>query len=197
MVVLHGLGDSMEGYRWLPQLLRMPQLNYLLANAPDAYYGGFSWYDFALNPAPGVRRSYGALSSLLDEQRQRGFRTEETFVFGFSQGSLMTIEVGLRYPHRFAGLIGISGYVHEPERLLKELSPVATEQRFLLTHGTKDPLIPIDPVRAQIKLLKAASLKIEWHEFDKEHTIDGEEEVNVIRQFIAKCLARESRKGGA
>src|SRR5688572_31704644 len=115
MVVLHGLGDSMEGYRWLPQMLGLPRLNYLLVNAPDAYYGGFSWYDFAVDAAPGVCRSYASLSSLLDEQRRRGFATEQTFLFGFSQGCLMTTEVGLRYLHRFAGLIGISGYVHEPE----------------------------------------------------------------------------------
>ena len=37
MVVLHGLGDSMEGYRWLPSALRLPWLNYLLVNAPDEY----------------------------------------------------------------------------------------------------------------------------------------------------------------
>ena len=35
MVVLHGLGDSMEGYRWLPGALRIPALNTLLVNAPD------------------------------------------------------------------------------------------------------------------------------------------------------------------
>lgn len=197
MVVLHGLGDSMEGYRWLPQMLRMPRLNYLLVNAPDTYYGGFSWYDFALDPAPGVRRSYAELSSLLDNQRQRGFRTGETFVFGFSQGCLMTIEVGLRYPDRFAGLIGISGYAHEPERLLKELSPVAMQQRFLLTHGTRDPLIPLEPVRVQVKLLKSAGLQIEWHEFAKEHTIAGEEELKVIRQFIQNCFDFELPKGGS
>ena len=45
MVVLHGLGDSMEGYRWLPEMLGLPWLNYLLVNAPDAYYGGHSWFD--------------------------------------------------------------------------------------------------------------------------------------------------------
>jgi phospholipase/carboxylesterase len=196
MVVLHGLGDSMEGYRWLPQMLQMPQLNYLLVNAPDDYYGGFSWYDFALDPAPGVRRSYAALSSLLDEQRQCGFQSEQTFLFGFSQGCLMTIEVGLRSSNRFAGIIGISGYVHEPERLLKALSPVAKEQLILLTHGTEDPLIPIGPVRAQIELLKAAGLKIDWHEFAKVHTIAGEEELNVIRRFIQKRFAMELRKGG-
>jgi len=47
----------------------------------------------------------------------------------------MTIEMGARYPHLFAGLVGISGYVFEPERLVKELSPVAKQQRFLITHG--------------------------------------------------------------
>jgi len=196
MVVLHGLGDSMEGYRWLPQMLRLPQINYLLVNAPDAYYGGFSWYDFALDPAPGVRRSYGALSALLDQQRECGFPAERMFVFGFSQGCLMTIEVGLRYPHRFAGLIGISGYVHEPDRLLKELSPLALEQRFLLTHGTHDSLIPIGRVREQVALLKACGLKIEWHEFIKEHTIAGEEELRVIREFVEKGCERNASEGG-
>ena len=46
MVVLHGLGDSMEGYRFLPQALGIPWMNYLLVNAPDDYYGGFKWFDF-------------------------------------------------------------------------------------------------------------------------------------------------------
>jgi phospholipase/carboxylesterase len=105
-------------------------------------------------------------------------------LFGFSQGCLMTIEAGLRYPHRFAGLIGISGYVHDPERAIRELSPVALEQRFLVTHGTNDPLIPFAEVREQINLLKAEGLHIEWHEFVKAHTIAGEEELDVIRNFV-------------
>ena len=40
MIVLHGLGDSMEGYRWLPEAMNFPWLNYQLVNAPDQYYGG-------------------------------------------------------------------------------------------------------------------------------------------------------------
>ena len=47
LIMLHGLGDSMEGYRWVPEALDLPWLNYLLVNAPDSYYGGYSWYDFA------------------------------------------------------------------------------------------------------------------------------------------------------
>ena len=178
----------MEGYRWLPQMLQLPWLNYLLVNAPDEYYGGYSWYDFATDPTPGVERSYQELSGLLDQQRAAGFPTEQTILFGFSQGCLMTIEVGARYPHRFAGLIGISGYTHAPEKLLQQLAPTAREQTFLLTHGTRDPLIPLGPVRAQIAMLKAGGLKVQWHEFEKEHTIAGIEELDVIRAFVSTCL---------
>ena len=41
MVVLHGLGDSMDGFRWLPRALDNPRLNLLLVNAPDDYLNGF------------------------------------------------------------------------------------------------------------------------------------------------------------
>ncbi len=184
MVVLHGLGDSMEGYRWLPTALDLSWLNYLLVNAPDPYFGGYAWYDFSGDAGTGVERSRALLFELLDEQRNRGWPTDKTILFGFSQGCLMTSEVGLRYPHLFAGLIGVSGYVHEPDRLIREFSPVALQQRFLITHGTDDPLIPFGPAREQVNLLKAEGLSIQWHEFVKAHTIAGEEELAVIREFV-------------
>jgi len=193
MVVLHGLGDSMDGYRWMPEALQLPWLNYLLVNAPDEYYGGYSWYDFAKDPGPGVTRSRQLLFELLDELPAMGFAAGETTVFGFSQGCLMTMEVALRYPHRLAGLVGISGYVHEPDQALKELSPVAREQRILFTHGTLDPLIPFAAVRQQIKILQAEGIQIEWHEFAKEHTIAGEAELKVIRGFVRARYEMEGR----
>jgi phospholipase/carboxylesterase len=193
MVVLHGLGDSAAGYQWLPHALGLPSMNYLLVNAPDDYFGGYSWYDFAGDPGRGIARSRGLLFELLDDQREKGWPTEQTLMFGFSQGCLMTWEAGLRYPHRFAGLVGISGYAHEPELAVKDLSPVAREQRFLITHGTYDPLIPFAQVRAQVQFLKDAGLRIEWHEFAKEHTIAGEEELTVIRQFVAKSFPAPER----
>jgi predicted esterase len=183
-IALHGLGDSVAGYRWLPSMLNLPWLNYLLVNAPDPYYGGFSWYDFTGDEGLGIRRSRVLLCELLDAQRAEGFATEESVLFGFSQGGLMTVDVGFRYPQRFAGLIGVSGYVHEPERLLQELSPVALQQRMLFTHGTQDPLIPFAEVREQVNQLKAAGLAIDWHEFAKPHTIAGEEELGLIRNFV-------------
>ena len=110
--------------------------------------------------------------------------TEQTTFGGFSQGCLMAIEIGLRYPRRFAGIVGISGYVCEPEKLVEELSPVASRQRLLITHGTLDPMIPFAVVREQVNVLKSAGLHIEWHEFVKPHTIAGKDELEVIRKFV-------------
>jgi phospholipase/carboxylesterase len=186
-IALHGLGDSMEGYRWLPRMLNMPQLNFMLVNAPDAYYGGFSWYDFAADPGPGVRRSYKLLEQLLDDTRAKGFPTEKTVLFGFSQGCLMTIETGLRYPYVFAGLVGVSGYVFEPEKLIASASPVAHQQKFLITHGTEDTLIPIHLVRPQMEQLKAAGMRLEWVEYEKAHAMI-EPEIARVSEFVRKCL---------
>jgi len=187
--MLHGLGDSIEGYRWVPEALNLPWLNYLLVNAPDEYYGGYSWYDFAGDIAPGVARSRGLLFELLEAQRGRGFPTEQTVLGGFSQGCLMAMEVGLRYPHRFACIVGISGYICDPEKLLEELSPVAMQQRILMTHGLVDPMLPFAQTREQVNLLKAAGLRIEWHEFMKGHTIAGEQELEVVRGFVGAGYA--------
>ncbi len=184
MIMLHGLGDSIEGYRWLPDVMEFPWLNYLLVNAPDEYYGGYSWYDFAGDIAPGVVSSRKMLFALLDELRAKGFPTELTTFGGFSQGCLMSIEVGLRYPHRFAGIVGISGYVCDPDKLVTELSPVALQQRIFITHGTIDPVVPFAVTREQINILKAAGLHIEWHELVKAHTIAGEMELELIRKFV-------------
>jgi phospholipase/carboxylesterase len=184
MVMLHGLGDSIEGYRWLPEAMRLPWLNYLLVNAPDEYYGGYSWFDYPDNLAPGVMRSRQLLFGLLDSLEAKGFPLAQTTLGGFSQGSLMTVDVGLRYPHKLAGLVGISGWVFEVEKLLKELSPVALEQRLLITHGKFDPLIPFAPVCEQVNRLKSAGFQVEWHEFAKDHTIAGEQELSVIRKFV-------------
>ena len=184
MIMLHGLGDSIEGYRWMPEALGLPWLNYLLVNAPDEYYGGYSWFDYPGDIAPGIHRSRKLLFELLDDLRAKNFPADQITLGGFSQGCLMSIETGLRYPQLLVGIVGISGWVFEIENLIRDLNPVAKSQRLLVTHGQFDPLLPIAEVREQIRQLKAAGLNLAWHEFPKEHTIHGTEEITVIREFV-------------
>jgi predicted esterase len=67
---------------------------------------------------------------------------------------------------------------------LKEASPIAKSQRLLATHGPFDTVIPIDGVREQIKTLRAEGFNATWREFPKAHTIHGEAELSVIREFV-------------
>src|SRR5688572_18097776 len=67
LVVFHGLGDSLNGFTWMPSAFGIGELSYLLVNAPDDYYGGFSWFDFPSDPLPGIYRSRKLIAGLLDE----------------------------------------------------------------------------------------------------------------------------------
>ncbi len=183
-VLLHGLGDSLEGWRWFPGALRLPWMNYLLLNAPDEYYGGYSWFDFPGDSVPGIHRSRQLLFELLDDLRAKNFPADQITLGGFSQGCLMSMETGLHYPHRLAGIVGISGWVFELEKLLSNLTSVARSQRLLVTHGYFDPLLPFADTRDQIQRLKSAGLNITWREYPKEHSVHGQEEISAIREFV-------------
>lgn len=184
LIVLHGLGDSMLGYAWMPDALGIPEMNFCLVNAPDAYFGGYSWYDFANDPGPGVKRSRKALLEVMDALEEQGYPRSQTFLFGFSQGCLMTLDVGFRSPKPLAGLIGVSGYVYEPERLVQEMAKDGASRDILMTHGTLDTMVPIDRTRDQVQYLKSQGIQVEWQEYQKDHTIAGAKEVQAIREYI-------------
>jgi len=180
MIVLHGLGDSGAGYNWLPIAMNLPWLNYLLVNAPYPYEGGYSWF----NNQSDIKGSTELLFTFLDEKRSEGWPTEQTMLFGFSQGCNLAWQLGLRYPHLFAGIIGIDGLVNDLPAALASLSPVSRQQHYLVTHGTEDTVMPLARSAEQVQELKKAGLNIDWREFKKTHTIAGAEEIDVIRQFI-------------
>ncbi|NUM87628.1 MAG: hypothetical protein HUU37_00350 [Bdellovibrionales bacterium] len=187
IVVLHGLGDSVEGYRFLPQVMEMPEASWLLVNAPDPYFTGYSWFDIYGDMAPGIIRSRKLLTSLLGQLRGQGRKPENIALFGFSQGCVMVTDTALRYAHALAGVVGISGFVflEFPEAL----PPAAQEQKFLFTHGTMDSMIDSQVTRRQVEALREMGIRAEWAEFPKDHTIDPREEIPLIRHFLREALS--------
>ena len=67
-------------------------------------------------------------------------------------------------------------------------SPVAAEQSFLITHGTTDPLLPLAQTQAQMEQLQAGGIRMQWEVFEKEHTIQGEGELDVIQKFVEERM---------
>jgi phospholipase/carboxylesterase len=191
LLVMHGLGDSIEGYRFLPEMLRIPGLHYLLVNAPDSYFTGFSWFDiFGGNMQRGIERSRAALFETLGELEEQGWPPEHVGVFGFSQGCLMALEIACRYPKALGAIVGISGFVGGIEQYPEALSPVARNQKVLVTHGNSDPMLPLGETQRQVHTLKAMGMQIDWRVYTKEHTIDPYQEVADIRAFLTRTLCR-------
>ncbi len=188
-LILHGLGDSMAGWQPVAPMLGLDRVGFVFANAPLDYGDGYSWFDIDAAFAPDddqVRESRAQLIELIDHLLvELGIASEQLVIMGFSQGSLMTLEVGLRADRRFAGLIGISGFMTMLGEYPAAFGAAAHQQRILLTHGLYDGLIPIAFARRQRDQLAALGVKPDWREYAKEHTLDPERELRDIRAFIA------------
>ncbi len=189
MVVFHGLGDSLDGYAWMPSELRLPQLSYLLVNAPDDYYGGYSWFDltgggvFLGGALQGILRSRGLVLGLIEELIAQGIAPGDILLFGFSQGCLVAIDAGLRTEHVLGGVCGVSGWIAFMEEYPKNFSAVAKRQKFLVTHGLQDPILPFERTAEQCRELSGMGLDLAFQAYPKVHTIVPEE-LAFIRNWI-------------
>ncbi len=189
MIVLHGRGDSAEGFRFLPQELGIEDLNYLLLNAPIEYYGGFSWYDLPPKQLPGIAYSREILTQLLDLLFEEEYEPSQTILFGFSQGSLLTFEFGARYDKLLAGYIAVSGYIYDAQKLLSEMNPKLDPKRWLCTHGYEDDVLPFETSRTQVELLQKGGFGLEFRAYHKAHTIAADE-LREIRKWIIDRFER-------
>ncbi len=191
LVVLHGLGDSVEGYRFLPKMLNIPGLHYLLVNAPEPYFTGYSWFDIYGDIPGGVERSRKVLFEVVEEIHASGWEYRHMGFFGFSQGCVMTMELACRYPEIFGAVVGVSGFVARLDEYPEAFSAVAKKQKILITHGTHDPMLPLETSRKQAHALQGMGLKIDFKVYEKEHSIDPKQEVGDIRSFLLKTLSSD------
>ena len=175
MILLHGRGDSSLGLTGIPPHFNMDDMNYLLLDAPYDYFGGRSWYDLPPNQLEGIEYSSQLLTEVLDELFEEQFEASESFLFGFSQGSLLTFEFGARYHKVLAGYIAVSGYIYDAEKILKEMNPKVKEAKWLCTHGTQDGVLPYADSKAQVETLQNGGFDIEFKSYAKEHNIVMEE----------------------
>jgi predicted esterase len=193
LVFLHGLGDSPAGWSFLSQALELPWLEIVLVQAPIRYGPGWAWYD--LNPSlratettrDDIGRSRGLLESLLGELDRP---TESVVLGGFSQGSVMALETGLRSDLPLAGLLCISGYVPLLADFPAGFGSRALERRILCTHGDMDQVIPHTFSEGQAKALAAMGVRIEMETFDKPHGLDEEEELPRIKAWLEETFAQ-------
>ncbi len=188
MVVLHGRGDSPEGFESFRDELAIPGLSALLLQAPDPYYTGFSWYELPPDQLPGVERSRGLLEKAFAEIFTAGYVPERTFLMGFSQGCLMTLEFGARFNTRLAGYLGISGYCLDEKKLITDSRPETRTAPWFVTHGDQDDVLPVARTRAQMQALAQAGFRLDYREYRKGHTIDPRRELPDLREWFKSLM---------
>ena len=187
MIILHGRGDSSEGFTNLPDFIDIDEMNYLLLDAPFEYFTGLSWYQLPPDQLPGIEYSSKLLTAVLDEVFEDEFNVEESFLFGFSQGSLMTFEFGARYHKVLAGYIGVSGYIYDAAKLLVDMNQDVKNANWLCTHGTYDGVLGYNTSVRQVNKLQDGGFNIEFKSYDKDHTID-KDELSMISQWMKKII---------
>jgi len=185
MIILHGRGDSSDGFLGFPPFLDLDEMNYIIFDAPFEYFTGFSWYQLPPDQLPGIEYSSKLLTKDLDTLFTSDFNAEESFLFGFSQGSLLTFEFGARYERVLAGYIAISGYIYDAKKLLSDMNPAVNKNNWLSTHGIQDPVLPFETSKEQVKILQDGGFNIEFKSYNKEHNIEADE-LKMIREWIIR-----------
>ena len=168
VVLLHGLGadgNDLIGLspRWA-QLL--PDAEFVSPDAPfpcDMAPYGRQWFSFQTR-APehilaGVRAAAPILDAFLDDAlRARGLADSQLALVGFSQGTMMSLFVGLRRPKASAAIVGFSGRLLAPELLPTD---IRSRPPVLLVHGDNDPVVPFESLALAVTGLEAAGVAVE------------------------------------
>lgn len=193
MIVFHGRGDSLKPFKEFHQELGVKDINYLLLNAPRKFLTGFSWYGEPPFEKSGIQRIREKVFQLLEDLQLQGWKAEDIFLLGFSQGCLVSADVALHYPKKLGGVVGVSGYFHFFPRWRTKLNKQNRQTPWLFTHGRKDDVLAIDVTRHGVYKLQSEGLKVSWIESNKKHVFSNND-YPVIRRWVQNQMSSLNSK---
>ena len=200
IIWLHGLGaDGHDFEPIVPELRLAFAVRFVFPHAPyrpvtvNNGYVMRAWYDMGMsenrlvqNPEH-IRESVGILNEYAAREVGRGIRPERIVFAGFSQGGVIALEAGLRYPQRLAGIMALSTLVSDADALANQAHPANIGTPIFLAHGTLDRLIPFELARTAQEQLVVRGLNLEWHSYPMDHTVSLEE-IGDIRAWLTRVL---------
>jgi phospholipase/carboxylesterase len=175
VVFLHGYGadgnDLIDiGRAWQGLL---PETAFVSPHAPEPCGQaptGRQWFPLFSRAAnerwDGARKAAPVLERFLDAELARHKLPPQALALvGFSQGTMMSLHVGLRRAAPPAAIVGYSGLFVLPDNA--EPAAVAGEIKsrppVLLVHGDEDQLIPPQALFQSAQDLAALEVPAEWH----------------------------------
>jgi phospholipase/carboxylesterase len=186
VIWLHGLGADAHDFEPIVPMLDLDRpLRFVFPNAPvrpvtiNAGMEMRAWYDIDPGaPLAGdadIRASAAQVDDLVRAEVAAGIPHSRITLAGFSQGGVIALHLGLRADERFAGIMALSTYVHDHERLAGEVSFASVDTPIFMAHGLADPMIPIARAVTSREALRQLNYRVEWHEYGMGHQVCPEE----------------------
>ncbi|MGE3144247.1 MAG: alpha/beta hydrolase [Pseudorhodoplanes sp.] len=175
VVFLHGYGadgnDLIDiGRAWQPLL---PDTAFVSPHAPEPCGQapvGRQWFGLTFRDPnerwTGVNAAAPALDAFLDKElARRNLPPSALALVGFSQGTMMSLHVGLRRPAAPAAIVGYSGMLVLPQDGPPDTvaGEIRSRPPVLLVHGDRDELIPAQALFHAAQGLAALEVPVEWH----------------------------------
>ena len=191
IITLHGRGTSGQEMMPLADQIHLPSLRWIFPDGPMPFPGGFGgrmWYESPTEGPRGVHASRDLLFELLDHLITHEKVPEDRMVLmGFSQGAVMSLDVGLRYPQRLAGIVALSGHLAVPLKLSAEKSEASAGMSILLVHGKLDEVVPVKGSREAQAALRKEGYRVRLCEFLMAHQVIPDE-IEVVRRYLIEFL---------
>ncbi|WP_242198486.1 MULTISPECIES: alpha/beta fold hydrolase [unclassified Pseudomonas] len=195
VIFLHGFGSNEEDLFGIKDALPSTW-TYLSARAPmPVDPQGYRW--FTKTPGDGdyngetadLQRSAALIEDFVGKATAKYHtQSDRVFLVGFSQGAIMSYEVGLRKPALVRGIAALSGSVLPV--LKAELKPSESlgKLAIFIGHGTLDQALPYASATRANEVLVGLGLTPEFHGYPgMPHTV-SETEVQDLKAWLEKSL---------
>lgn len=204
VIWLHGLGDSGDGFAPIVPVLNLPKnhgIRFIFPHAPQQAvtinqgYVMRSWYDIKSmdlhNRADmaGVLESESALHNLIQEQIDAGVPANKIVLAGFSQGGVVSLFTGLRYPETLAGIMALSCYLPTADKLPENCHSANKTTPILQNHGEQDDVVPMSSGKMANQLLIDAGYQAKWQSYRMPHSVLPEQ-LSDISAWLTKTLIK-------
>lgn len=193
VVMIHGrgadAGDLVElaaeigaGYRYL-----FPDAPKPFSPMPG-YSFGLTWFEGLPPEKESFRASRTALLRWLEQVSARyGTPLSRFVIAGFSQGGVMSLDAGFRTSPPPAGIVVMSGAMHEADAPDFAAGPVPV----CMVHGTGDEILPVQHARRARAVLEQARIDVDYSEYAMGHNVTLES-IARVRAFIQRVLPLQS-----
>jgi len=201
VIWLHGLGDSGAGFAPVVPALGLPDnhsIRFVFPHAPEQAvtinqgYVMRAWYDIKgmdlHNRAdmPGVLESEVAVCGLIQEQIDAGIAADKIVLAGFSQGGVMSLFSGLRFPETLAGIMALSCYLPTADQLPSDLSEANKATPILQHHGEQDDVVPLSAGLMAHEMLQANGYSVEWQTYPMPHSVLPQQLKDIAKWLICR-----------